>query len=72
MADPAPIDWSLLRDFLAVAETGSLSGAARRLGVSQPTLTRRIAALKERFQVELFGRHGPELLPVRTHGLTPP
>jgi len=51
-----PLDWTALRDFLAVAETGSLSRAARRLGVSQPTLTRRMAALEDRFRTELFRR----------------
>jgi DNA-binding transcriptional LysR family regulator len=55
-ADNSPLDWTSLRDFLAVAETGSLSRAARRLGVSQPTLTRRMAALEERFRTELFRR----------------
>jgi DNA-binding transcriptional LysR family regulator len=54
--DPAPLEWSALRDFLAVAEGGSLSAAARRLGVSQPTLTRRMAALEERLGAELFRR----------------
>ena len=52
----SPLDWTALRDFLAVAETGSLSRAARRLGVSQPTLTRRMAALEERLRTELFRR----------------
>jgi DNA-binding transcriptional LysR family regulator len=51
-----PLDWTALRDFLAVAETGSLSRAARRLGSSQPTLTRRMAALEERLRAELFRR----------------
>jgi DNA-binding transcriptional LysR family regulator len=55
-AGVAPLDWTSLRDFLAVAEAGSLSHAARRLGVSQPTLTRRMAALEERLRTELFRR----------------
>jgi DNA-binding transcriptional LysR family regulator len=61
-ADPAVADpirslnWSSLKDFLAVAECGSLSAAARRLGVSQPTLTRRMSALEESLHAELFLR----------------
>ena len=39
------LDWNALRDVLAVAEAGSLSGAARQLGVSQSTMSRRIASL---------------------------
>ncbi|MEO0904691.1 MAG: LysR family transcriptional regulator, partial [Pseudomonadota bacterium] len=38
------LDWSLVQAFLAVAETGSLSAAARELGTSQPTLGRQIKA----------------------------
>jgi DNA-binding transcriptional LysR family regulator len=38
-------DWDLYRAFLAVLSEGSLSGAARRLGQSQPTLGRQVAAL---------------------------
>jgi DNA-binding transcriptional LysR family regulator len=57
------LDWSALRDFLAVAECGSLSAAARRLGVSQPTLTRRMAALQRSLGAELLqrGARGLEL-----------
>ena len=40
-------DWSLYRSFLAVADTGSLSAAARRLGATQPTIGRHIAGLEE-------------------------
>jgi DNA-binding transcriptional LysR family regulator len=57
MSDPArSLNWSFLKDFLAVAECGSLSEAARRYGVSQPTLTRRIAALESSLGAELFRR----------------
>ncbi|SEO21598.1 DNA-binding transcriptional regulator, LysR family [Salinihabitans flavidus] len=50
------LDWSLVQAFLAVAETGSLSQAARRLGASQPTLGRQIRALESQLDAELFQR----------------
>ena len=43
----AALDWSLVQAFLAVADAGSLSAAARRLGASQPTLGRQIARLED-------------------------
>ena len=56
-------DWNLIKSFVAVAETGSLSGAARRLAASQPTLGRHIAELEVALGVTLFrrGRRGYEL-----------
>ena len=57
MADArSSLDWSLLQSFLAVAETGSLSGAARRLATSQPTVGRHIQTLEEQLEVTLFQR----------------
>ena len=50
------MDWSILRDFIAVAETGGLSQAARRLRVSQPTLSRRISQLEAQLKAQLFQR----------------
>jgi len=50
-------DWSLIQSFLAVAETGSLSAAARQLNRSQPTLGRQIHALEDELGVSLFDRH---------------
>ncbi|MDF1668431.1 MAG: LysR family transcriptional regulator [Roseovarius sp.] len=50
------IDWSLIRAFLAVAESGSLSAAARVLGASQPTLGRQIRQLEDDLQQVLFQR----------------
>ncbi len=50
------IDWSRLQSFASVAEHGSLSGAARATGASQPTLSRHIAALEDEIGVRLFDR----------------
>lgn len=49
-------DWTLIRSFLAVAETGSLSAAARQLRASQPTLGRHVAELERDLGVTLFRR----------------
>jgi len=58
--DTREIDWSLYRTFLAAVETGSLSGAARRLGLTQPTVGRQIDALEDGLGLALFtrSRHG--------------
>jgi DNA-binding transcriptional LysR family regulator len=50
-------DWTHIRAFLVVAETGSLSAAARALGLSQPTLGRHIRALEDRAGGALFTRN---------------
>jgi len=52
------LDWGHLRFFLAMARTGSLSLAARRLGVDRTTVARRVAALERALQLPLFER-GP-------------
>ncbi|MEJ2631995.1 MAG: LysR family transcriptional regulator [Acidihalobacter sp.] len=49
-------DWTLIRAFLAVATAGSVSAAARTLGVSQPTLSRQISALEQSMRLTLFER----------------
>ena len=46
--DAADFDWNQARAFLATAEEGSLSAAARALGVTQPTLSRQVSALEEK------------------------
>ena len=48
--------WDDLKYFLAMAEEGSLSAAARKLTVSQPTLSRRLTALEEDIGAEVFLR----------------
>lgn len=51
-------DWNHARAFLATAEAGSLSAAARALGITQPTLGRQVAALEREMRVVLFERVG--------------
>ncbi len=55
--------WDDLRVFLAVARAGSASAAALALGISQPTVSRRVAALARELGIELLrpGARGLEL-----------
>lgn len=59
--------WDDLRIFLAVVAHGSMNGAARALGQSQPTVARRIRALEESLGVSLFQR-GPNNLDLTEAG----
>ncbi|MGJ7612832.1 MULTISPECIES: LysR family transcriptional regulator [unclassified Variovorax] len=67
------IGWELYRSFLSVLREGSLSGAARALGITQPTAGRHVAALEAALGVVLFTRSQVGLLPtevalaLRTH-----
>ncbi|MGB8622452.1 MAG: LysR family transcriptional regulator [Paracoccaceae bacterium] len=51
-------DWNRARAFLVTAEEGSLSAAARALGLAQPTLGRQVDALEQELGVVLFERIG--------------
>jgi DNA-binding transcriptional LysR family regulator len=57
------IGWELYRSFLAVLDHGSLSGAARALGVAQPTVGRHVAALEKSLGLSLFTRSQTGFLP---------
>lgn len=50
------ISWDDAQTFLAVVEGGSISAGAKRLGLGQPTVSRRIGLLEERLGVALFVR----------------
>ncbi|NKX43146.1 LysR family transcriptional regulator [Roseicyclus persicicus] len=54
-------DWNRARAVVATAETGSLSAAARALGLTQPTLGRQVSALEEELGVTLFTRAGKRM-----------
>jgi DNA-binding transcriptional LysR family regulator len=55
-------DWSDYPILLAVAETGSLTAAGEQLGISQPTVGRRIKALESRFGVPLLTKEDGKLV----------
>ena len=50
------LDWNDVRVFLAVAESGSLNAATRLLGMTQPTISRRMEDLEIRLGAQLFRR----------------
>jgi len=55
--------WDELRTFIEVARDGSLSGAARRLGLTQPTVGRHVDALEAALGLTLFTRSPRGLTP---------
>lgn len=55
--------WDLYRTFLAVMQSGSLSGAARALGLAQPTTGRHVAQLEAAVGTPLFSRSAGGLVP---------
>ena len=55
-------DWNRARAFLVTAEEGSLSAAARALGMTQPTLSRQVDALENELSLVLFERAGRGLI----------
>lgn len=57
------ISWDFYRTFLAVLRLGSLSAAARELGLTQPTVGRHIDALEQAVGYQLFTRSQQGLLP---------
>ena len=59
MIDPAPslpFDLNALQVFLAVCDLGSMSGAARRIGITQPSVSQVVAELEARLAARLFDR----------------
>ncbi|WP_437315778.1 LysR family transcriptional regulator [Sorangium sp. So ce385] len=54
---PADVDWADLRVFLEVARAGSFSAAARKLGIEQSTVSRRMATFERTLRVAVFDRH---------------
>jgi DNA-binding transcriptional LysR family regulator len=50
------MDWGDVKVFLSIARTGTLGAAARQLGLSQPTMGRRLKALERSLSATLFQR----------------
>src|SRR5437868_15132441 len=57
-----PVEVRHLRYFLAVAEAGSFSRAADRLGISQPSVSQQVRDLETGLRVSLFQRRGKRIL----------
>ncbi len=55
-------DWNHARAFYVTVQEGSLSAAAKALGVTQPTLSRQVAALEAEIEITLFERVGQRLV----------
>jgi len=60
------LDWTLIRSFTALMETGSLQAAARKMNSSQPTVGRHIALLEQQLGKRLFDRRARQLIPTET------
>ena len=60
------VPWELYRSFLAVARSGSLSGAARALRLTQPTLGRHIDQLEQSLGTPMFTRSPQGLIATET------
>ena len=50
------MDIKILKNFVKIADAGSISKAAKELHLSQPPLTKQMQALEERLGVRLFDR----------------
>ncbi len=55
-------DWNHTRAFLVTAEEGTLTAAAKALGMTQPTLSRQVSALEAQLGIRLFERVGQRLV----------
>lgn len=60
--DSLNFDWNHIRSFVATAEEGTLSAAAKALNSTQPTLSRQVSALEADLKVTLFERVGQRLV----------
>lgn len=60
-----PVDLTLLRSFLEVVDARSVTEAARRLGLTQPAVSKQLGALERRYGNRLFHRDGRGVRPTR-------
>lgn len=57
------MDLRQLRSLVQIVELGSITGAADRLNIAQPSLSRQVKALEEELGVPLLCRHGRGVMP---------
>ncbi|MCU0832421.1 MAG: LysR family transcriptional regulator [Rhizobiaceae bacterium] len=63
LSPSSPLDWALLRSFVAVMRTGTLSAAAKVCGLTQPTIGRHVKELEALCGEMLFSRRGNLIAP---------
>lgn len=63
MSRTSALDWDDLRIALSIAESGTLSGAASKMNLSHPTLSRRLQLIEQRLGTRLFERTPSGLRP---------
>jgi DNA-binding transcriptional LysR family regulator len=68
MSRTSALDWDDLRIALSIAESGTLSGAAAKLQLSHPTLSRRLQLIEQRLGTRLFERTPSGLRPTEAGG----
>ena len=56
------IDWTLIRTFRSVIETGTVAAAAAQLKCSQPTVSRHLKQLEQQTRLALFDRRGHRMI----------
>jgi DNA-binding transcriptional LysR family regulator len=60
------LDWNDLRYVLSLSRTGRIAGTARKLGVDETTVARRLKRLEAQLGVRLFERHAGVLRPTNS------
>lgn len=62
------LDWNLLRTFMVIVQERSITGAAQRLNVTQPSVSAALRRLEERLEVQLVERGSGRVFSITSAG----